>query len=124
MVIKHLKKLAVKYQGALSYVLGHRWKTIGSAPFSFFGASMLLAKSLPREMMPASKISHKFLCAFKLPVGSSIELTNLKMRLVERYLASLPEVEGTYDAIGGFGGDAVNQANAFLILVPLLINEN
>ncbi len=109
------KKLARNYEALLRVLLKHRWKTLG-VTFLFFGCSILIAKRLPGEMMPPQDQS-MFMLRFKLPVGTSLGVTNEKMKQVENYLLTKPEVSGIFSAVGGFGGDAVNQGMAFATMV-------
>ena len=108
--------LATAYALILKVLLNHRWKTV-VLTLILFGLSLLIVRTLPGEMMPAQDQSMLIL-RFKLPVGSSINTTDEKMKLAEEYLLAQPEVEAVYAAVGGFGGDAVNQGNAFVTLVP------
>ena len=108
-------RLAANYRRILQILLDHRWTTLLIAGLIFSG-SLVTAKFVPSEMMPAQDQS-MFLMRFKLPVGSALALTNEKMQKVEAYLESQPEVTGVYSAVGGFGGDAVNQGMAFVTLV-------
>lgn len=82
----------------------------------FFFASLLIARQLPGEMMPAQDQS-QIMMRLKLPVGTSLPVTNDKMKAVENFLLKQPEVFGVFSAVGGFGGDAVNQGMAFVTLV-------
>ena len=108
-------RLARRYQGVLAVLLKHRSLTILAA-FLCFALSMLSAKYVPGEMMPAQDQS-MFVMRFKLPVGSSLEATNIKMGKVEDYLLKQAEVNGVFSVVGGFGGDSVNQGMAFVTLV-------
>ncbi len=103
------------YRYCLRFVLSHRGKTLLIALGLFF-ASFWLNKKVPSEMMPIQDQS-QFLIRFKLPVGSSIQMTDTKMKEAENYLLHLPEVSGVFSIVGGFGGDAVNQGSAFIMLV-------
>jgi multidrug efflux pump subunit AcrB len=75
-----------------------------------------VTRLLPSEMMPAQDQA-MFLMRFKMPVGTSLPVTDTKIKAVEDYLAKVPEVEGVFSVVGGFGGDAVNQGMAFATLV-------
>ena len=108
-------KLAAGFQRILAVLLNHRWLTV-FATILVFAASLLLAKKIPSEMMPAQDQS-MFLMRFKLPVGTSLEVTDKKISEIEEYLQKQPEVDGVFSAVGGFGGDAVNQGQAFVSLV-------
>lgn len=107
--------LAKRYERVLHVLLKHRWTTVGVTAV-LFAASLMAAKYVPAEMMPAQDQS-MFLMRFKLPVGTSLEVTNKKILEVEEYLTKQPEVAGIFSAVGGFGGDAVNQGMAFVTLV-------
>ena len=103
------------YTAVLRVLLDHRWKTLFVTGLLFSG-SILISRQLPGEMMPAQDQS-QMLLRFKLPVGTAIDVTNGRMREVEEYLQQQPEVDGVFSTVGGFGGDAVNQGQAFVSLV-------
>jgi HAE1 family hydrophobic/amphiphilic exporter-1 len=115
LVEKVFSKLARVYARILGVILRHRWKTIGVTA-ALFVVSLLVARLVPSEMMPAQDQS-MIMMRFKLPVGSALGLTNEKIGLVEDYLLAQPEVKGVMANVGGYGGDAVNQGNAFIMLV-------
>ncbi len=109
------KKLSKLYEKLLRFLLVHRWKTL-CATLVFFIGSFFVGKYLPSELMPAQDQS-MFMLRFKLPVGTSLEVTSSKIKQVENYLLSLPEIQGLFSVVGGFGGDAVNQGMAYATLV-------
>lgn len=109
-------QLAQGYTRILNILLSHRWKTVGVA-LLLFALSLLAAKKVPSEMMPAQDQS-MMLMRFKLPVGTALAVTDSKIGQVEDYMLKQPEVEGVFSVVGGFGGDAVNQGMAFVTLVP------
>ena len=109
------KKLASWYEALLKILLNHRWKTL-LATLLFFGGSIVVAKHLPGEMMPPQDQS-MFMLRFKLPVGTSLGVTSDKMKQVETFLLAQPEISGMFSAVGGFGGDAVNQGMTFASMV-------
>lgn len=109
-------KLNNGYEKLLRVLLRHRWKTIVVATILFL-SSFLIAKQIPSEMMPAQDQS-MFMLRFKLPVGTSLKVTDEKIKLVEKYLLDLKEVDGVFSVVGGFGGDSVNQGMAYATLVP------
>ncbi len=104
-----------KYQNILRIFLDHPSKTL-IISLILFVASLYVAKFVPSEMMPAQDQS-MFLLRLKGPVGSSIEFTDEKLKIVEKYLSEKKDVDGYYSAVGGFGGDAVNQGQVFVTLV-------
>jgi HAE1 family hydrophobic/amphiphilic exporter-1 len=108
-------KLAARYQRILGGLLRHRVVTL-IVTLAIFAVSLISAKFIPSEMMPAQDQA-MFLMRFKLPVGTSLPVTNAKIGEVEEFLMKQPEVSGVFSAVGGFGGDAVNQGMAFVSLV-------
>jgi hydrophobe/amphiphile efflux-1 (HAE1) family protein len=114
-VDKLFGKLSKFYERVLHVLLRHRWKTV-FVTLTMFAVSLLLAKQIPSEMMPAQDQS-MMLLRFKLPVGTSLPVTDGKIKLIEDYLLKQKEVDGVFSAVGGFGGDAVNQGQAFVTLV-------
>lgn len=108
------KRLAESYRSLLAKALEHRWKTIGAA-LLLFVLSFAVARRLPSEMMPAQDQS-MILLRVKGPVGSALNFTDQKFKIAEDYLLRLPEVDGIFSAVGGFGGDAVNQGNIMVSL--------
>ncbi len=110
-------RLSTAYQRVLKVFIRHPWKVlIGTV--GLFIASIWVGKLLPSEMMPAQDQS-LFVLRLKGPVGSSIEFTNERMKKVEDFLSKQPEVDGTFAAVGGFGGDAVNQGQITVQLVDV-----
>jgi len=107
--------LARFYTSILKVLLAHRWKTV-VVTILLFAASILVAKKLPGEMMPAQDQSMMML-RVKLPVGTALPVTDNIVKKIEAYLMKQPEVDGVFSAVGGFGGDAVNQGQAFVTLV-------
>jgi hydrophobe/amphiphile efflux-1 (HAE1) family protein len=108
-------RMSTGYGKFLRILLAHRWKTV-IITIGFFFGSIIIAKQLPGEMMPAQDQS-MFMLRFKLPVGTALPVTNTKIRAVEDFLLKVPEVDGLFSVVGGFGGDAVNQGMAFATLV-------
>jgi HAE1 family hydrophobic/amphiphilic exporter-1 len=107
--------LSSRYEATLRVLLNHRWRTVGVAAILFV-ASFFLLKFVPAEMMPPQDQS-MFLMRFKLPVGTALPVTDEKIGQVEEFMLKQPEVAGIFSAVGGFGGDAVNQGMAFVTLV-------
>ena len=114
-VDRSFAKLSSAYQKSLAFLLRWRWTTLIATTLIFIG-SFMIAKHLPSEMMPAQDQS-QMLLRVKLKIGTSLEITNSKFLTIEDYLSKQPEVDGYYTAVGGFGGDAVNQGMAFVTLV-------
>jgi multidrug efflux pump subunit AcrB len=103
-----------RYRELLKWSLGHRWSwVLGS--FVFFGLSLLVQKGLKKEFVPAQDQS-RLMARIQAPVGSSLEYTDEKMKLVEKYFNEHPAVAQTFSSIGGFGGGEVNTGMVFLTL--------
>lgn len=107
--------LASLYGRILGRLLDHRVKTLCGA-LALFLVSLLVARALPSEMIPPQDQS-MLLLRVKAPVGSALGYTDEKLKLVEDFLRKMPEVEGVFTMVGGFGGDSVNQGNLFVTLV-------
>jgi len=113
-VDRTFRKLAEKYKVILNILLEHRWKTLFIA-LGLFVASLVVAKFLPSEMIPAQDQS-VFMLRLKGPVGSSLSVTDDKSKLAEQYTLKQPEVDGYFSTVGGFGGDSVNQGMIVVML--------
>ncbi|MGZ3698907.1 MAG: efflux RND transporter permease subunit, partial [Bdellovibrionota bacterium] len=107
--------LARAYRRLLEFLLAHRWKTI-FVTLLIFLASIQIARILPSEMMPAQDQS-TILLRVKGPMGSALPFTDAKFKQAEEYLSKIPEINGVFSIVGGFGGDAVNQGSMFISLV-------
>ncbi|MGZ3807263.1 MAG: efflux RND transporter permease subunit [Bacteriovorax sp.] len=115
LIDRQFLRLSKTYRRILGVLLEHRLKTMGAAIVVFI-VSLLIAKFIPVEMMPAQDQSVMML-RFKLPVGTSIFVTDKKVKEAEDYLLKQPEVQSVFAAVGGFTGDAVNQGLAYVTLV-------
>ncbi len=120
-VERFFRRLAEIYWRILSVLLNFRWITLFVALLMFTG-SIFSAKKLNSEMIPGQDQS-LMLYRFKLPTGTALPVTNAKIAQVEQYLLLQPEVTGVFSAVGGFGGDSVNQGNAFVTLVDKNIRK-
>lgn len=85
--------LGTLYQSALGWSLRHPLATLGLALATFI-ASLALVKSLGTEFVPKADYSETFV-SFNTPVGSSLEVTEGKVREVEAILRERPEVRYT-----------------------------
>jgi len=83
-----------------------------------FGGSIDLAGKVGKEFVPPQD-QGRVLTRIVMPVGSSLDYTDEVLRRCERFLASRPEVERVFLAVGGFGGGEVNTAILFTTLRPL-----
>jgi HAE1 family hydrophobic/amphiphilic exporter-1 len=108
-------RLAEKYRALLVVLLNHRIKTL-AITLGLFVGSFFILKMVPSEMMPPQDQS-MFLMRFKLPVGTALPVTSERMNDTVEFVLKQPEVDGVFSAVGGFGGDAVNQGMAFVTLI-------
>ena len=102
------------YHGALKVLLKHPWWTV-IASVVFFLVSLISVRYVKLEMVPPQDQS-RFLARFTAPPGSSLATTDAKIKEVEKILASRPEVDHYYTAVGGFGGGDVSTGIAFVTL--------
>jgi hydrophobe/amphiphile efflux-1 (HAE1) family protein len=111
-----MEKLRSVYEMLLKKCLRHRGLILISA-LSIFAVSLLIIRKVPGELIPPQDQS-QFILRVKTAVGSSITFTDAKVKEIEKVLSEKKEINGYYTAVGGFGGDAVNQAMIFVTLVP------
>ncbi len=90
------------YRRTLEVALDHPWKVL-AASVVFFGGTMFAASFINKEFSP-SQDQGTFMIRLQTPVGSSLPFTDSKFKEAEAFLASRPEVERYYVAVGGFGG--------------------
>lgn len=82
-----------------------------------FGASLLLLDRVRQEVVPPQDMS-MLRVMFQVPVGSSIDYTDSKLRIMEDYLLHHKAVNRYFAAIGGWGGGEVDSGMIFITLVP------
>jgi HAE1 family hydrophobic/amphiphilic exporter-1 len=110
--------MAVVYQRMLGPTLKFRYVVL-------LAASAIFALTIPMSMRLLSKFEmvppqdqSRFMLQLRTPVGSSIDYTDARCRLVEDFLAARPEVNRFYMSIGGFSGGEVDSAASFITLKP------
>ncbi len=101
-----------RYRGGLARVLNWRWTTIIGSTL-FFVASMGSAKFLRGEFQPAQD-QGSLMVLLTNPPGSGISLTDEKVKVVENFLHSRPEIASTFVAAGGFTGGEPHAAMLFI----------
>lgn len=101
------------YGKIIPYTLKYPFVTIGLAGL-FFAGSLYIGKFLKQEFVPPQDQS-RLMVRVRTPVGSSLTYTDERMKEVENYFASRPEVLGQFSTIGG--GQA-NSGFVFLTLKP------
>lgn len=110
------RAMARSYQSTLDKVLNHPFLIIIIALLFFF-ASLYLVKILRKEFLPSQDQS-MFLCRLQTPVGSSIDFTDERFKKAEEFIMGIPELEGYFAAIGGFGGGEINSGIIFATFKP------
>ncbi|MFA7370195.1 MAG: efflux RND transporter permease subunit, partial [Kiritimatiellales bacterium] len=100
------------YGWILPFVLKCGWLVLITA-MAVFVYSLTLGKTLRREFVPSQDQSYIGV-NLRAPVGSSLALTDARVREVEAYFKKRPEILRSYTMIGGRG---VNEAGMGLTLV-------
>jgi HAE1 family hydrophobic/amphiphilic exporter-1 len=89
--------LSAAYQAILGWSLAHRLATLGIAVATFV-ASFLVIPILGAEFIPKADFSETQV-NFYTPVGSSLEVTEMRARQVDAVLREMPEVRYTVTTI-------------------------
>lgn len=108
------KWLERMYEKILPWVIHNRLKVIFMSVF-IFASSTVLITQLRKEFVPPQD-QGSILMRLKTKEGSSLELTDEKVKDVENYLKTRPEVDRFFVAIGGFGGGDASSATIFVTL--------
>ncbi|MBK7518273.1 MAG: efflux RND transporter permease subunit [Betaproteobacteria bacterium] len=90
-------RLGDAYQALLAWSLVHKIKTVAVAAASF-GVALLLLGAIGKEFVPKADFSETQI-NFHTPVGSSIEVTEMRARQVDAALREFPEVRHTVTTI-------------------------
>jgi HAE1 family hydrophobic/amphiphilic exporter-1 len=107
------------YQVLLKWSLKRRKTTLILAAVSFFGGLALPATGLVgTEFVPSSDYSESGV-TFYTPMGSSLELTDSKLKQVEGILRQFPEVKNTYSTINTGNAQGKNYASIYIRLIPV-----
>jgi len=108
--------LSQRYARLLGWALGHRKSVIAIALLSFVGSFPLIAL-VGTEFITEPDLDELQL-RFATPVGSSLQLTEAKVRQVDALLRSYPEVRYTYATVNTGSSQGRNGVNMFLQLTP------
>jgi len=103
------------YQGVLRWALVHKLKTLFMA-LAIFIASIFMVPLLGTEFVPSADFSETWL-NFYTPMGSSIEVTETKVKQVEAILRSYPEVSYSLATINTGSAAGKSYANFYIRLV-------
>ncbi len=104
------------YRRSLDWVLAHRWTVLGGA-IAVFLASTALFGVIGKGFVPKED-EGRFMILFKMPLGTSIELADERLRAIEAVLAKDRDVASYFSAIGLGAMGQVNQGMVFVQLTP------
>lgn len=104
------------YKKIIPLTLNHPWLVL-TAALGFFIGTLTLWGLLKKEFVPPQDQS-RLMVRVQTAVGSSLAMTNEKVREVEKYFSSRSEVAGYFVSVGGGMQAAVNAGNIFLTLKP------
>jgi hydrophobic/amphiphilic exporter-1 (mainly G- bacteria), HAE1 family len=95
------------YQKLLSWALKHKIKTVVAAFATFVIAIVLLVVSVGKEFTPKADFSETQI-NFYTPVGSSLEVTEMRAKQIDQALHEFPEVRHTVATINsGFAAGKI-----------------
>jgi HAE1 family hydrophobic/amphiphilic exporter-1 len=92
-----LDRLAGRYKRLLAWALGHRKSVLALATASFVG-SFALVPLVGSEFVPEADLG-EVMVQLRTPAGTSLELTQAKVRQAEAALREFPEVRYTYATV-------------------------
>ncbi|CEN55216.1 efflux RND transporter permease subunit [Candidatus Methylopumilus turicensis] len=115
---KNLAKLDAAYHYLLNMSLNYRWRVlIITILFVVLGGGYAM-KNVQKDFVPEAD-EGSFTISVKTPLGSSLDYTDTRMKLVEATLASHPkEISSYFATIGSGSKGQVNQGNVNVRLVP------
>lgn len=102
------------YNSSLPLALNHPYKTLIVSAV-FFLASIIPLMMIGKEFAPEQDESRLFV-QVKAPLGSSMEFTGSKFKLIEDKLAKHPAIEKYFLTVGGFQGGESNAGFMFITL--------
>jgi len=110
------KKLDAFYRRLLTGALAHRWKvvfltllTVASSAFFFDNVGKTFAPEQDEG---------RFLVFLRTPLGSSIDYTDSRLKMVEKVLSSHPEIVTEFALIGLGSAGQVNQGTVVTRMAP------
>lgn len=98
------------YSGALAWALAHRWKVVLVTTLIVLSSGLLFSK-VSKEFVPKTD-EGRFVISFKTPLGSSLEYTDSRLKLIEDILKGYPDEIASFFTTIGFGAQGqVNKGN-------------
>lgn len=115
---KALAKMDSAYHHLLEISLKHRWRVLLiTFAFVVLGGGFAMMQ-VEKDFVPEAD-EGSFSVSVKTPLGSTLEYTNSRMKLIESAIASHPKEVASYFATIGSGSKGqVNQGNVNVRLVP------
>jgi HAE1 family hydrophobic/amphiphilic exporter-1 len=102
------------YKNLIHVSLSHRWLVLLAAGLIVL-ASGFVFMQIDKGFMPVED-EGRFIVAVKTPLGSSIEYTESRIRLIESLLREYPEITGSFTTIGDDQARQVSQATMIVQL--------
>lgn len=103
------------YERTLRWTLGHR-KTVLAASLAVFVVSMGLGAFIPKTFLPPNELG-EFTVQVEMPVGTSLEGTDLFTKKVEAELRKFSEIDLVLKTVGNTQLES-NKADFFIQMVP------
>ncbi|MFK3779862.1 efflux RND transporter permease subunit [Agrobacterium sp. NPDC089420] len=113
--------LAEQYRGVIGWTLRHRLTTLLATAGIFIG-SLFMMPLVGTEFVPGAD-EGRLQINVTAPVGSSLDYTTAKLRLVEKALREFPEVETLYSTINTGGSAGKHRATVLAGLVPVTARD-
>ena len=102
------------YRRLISLSLEHRWAVVAAAAAAVLLSGFIFGQ-IDKGFMPEED-EGRFIVALKAPLGSSIEYTESRIRLVEAVFTQYPEITGSFATIGEDQARQVSRANIIVKL--------
>jgi HAE1 family hydrophobic/amphiphilic exporter-1 len=97
------------YRDLIGVSLRHRWAVLAAAALTVLASGFIFVQ-IDKGFMPEEDES-RFIVAIKAPLGSSIEYTESRIRLIEAVFSDYPEIIGSFATIGQDQARQVSRAN-------------
>lgn len=104
------------YRSVLRFSLNYRWLIIGLSALVVYSSGWFMGQ-LGKGFMP-DEDEGRFIISIKTPLGSSIDYTRDRLKLVEARLRRYPEVRGLFSTIGTGDRGQVNQGEIYVSMTP------
>jgi HAE1 family hydrophobic/amphiphilic exporter-1 len=97
------------YRDLIGVSLRHRWAVLAAAALTVLASGFIFVQ-IDKGFMPEEDES-RFIVAIKAPLGSSLEYTESRIRLIEAVFSDYPEIIGSFATIGQDQARQVSRAN-------------